>query len=244
MPSSSAGRTCSAGGAVDPADREAPRHPAAAGVTDADASARLALHTGGLAYWVAAVREAFEEAGVLLARDDDGRSPPLVEPTVARRFADHRRAVDVASATLWDVCGAEGLELALDQLLYVSHWITPEGAPRRYDTRFFLAALPEGQEPTHDDREVVSTVWTAPDEALGRADRGEWELILPTVRNLELLARFADTATALDAVATAQSRTPVAIPETGGQSRVRLADDPPAADPDDDRPLVPAGGMP
>jgi 8-oxo-dGTP pyrophosphatase MutT (NUDIX family) len=229
-----------AGGGVDPADRQAADQPEAAGLTDAEASARLGVPAGGLAFWVAAVREAFEEAGVLVARHADGRDLRFDTPSIADRFAAHRVAVDTGRTSVWDVCRDEGLRLALDQLVYVSHWITPEGAPRRYDTRFFLAACPDGQEPCHDDREVVTTVWATPADALERARRREWDLILPTVRNLELLADFRSVDEAFGAVAAAQGVAPLPLSEPGGQSRVRLQHDPPSG-PDKGRPLVRAG---
>ena len=73
---------------------------------------------------------------------------------------------------------------------YFSRWITPLGAPRRYDTRFFVAHAPAAQTPVHDDREVIASLWISPDEALARHAAGEFELIFPTVRSLEALQRF------------------------------------------------------
>ncbi|NDC44842.1 MAG: hypothetical protein EBZ55_01975 [Actinobacteria bacterium] len=82
---------------------------------------------------------------------------------------------------------------------YVSHWITPVGEPRRFDTRFFLAQMPEGQEPLHDDRETINSLWVTPESALERSARGELVMLPPTTRNLEFLAPHATTASVLDA---------------------------------------------
>jgi 8-oxo-dGTP pyrophosphatase MutT (NUDIX family) len=179
------------GGAIDAADREPVLEGLCAGEGDAACSARLGLEKGGLALYVAAMRECFEEAGVLLARRrGDPQALSFSDPEVAIRFAAHRAAVD-AGRPLAEVLVEEGLVLDVDRLHYVSHWITPEGAPRRYDTRFFVAEAPPEQEPLHDERETVASTWIQPGEALARHGRGEIDLILPTIRNLEGLARHA-----------------------------------------------------
>ena len=133
------------GGAVDPDDRHADLEAICEGRTDVEASRRLGIDAGGLAYWVAAIRESFEEAGVLLAYRPDGSIVHLDDPEHAcARWAEHRRQVDDGERRLVEVCADEDLRLAVDGMHYFGHWITPEGAPRRYDTRFFLAAEPPG----------------------------------------------------------------------------------------------------
>ncbi len=165
------------GGAVEPADHEP--HPLADPVPDSDAaSERLGLDAGGLAFWVAAVRETFEEAGLLFA---DG---PV------ERAEAHRDAVDAGRRSLAQVCEDEGLRLRLGDFRYFGHWITPPGGPRRYTTRFFVAPLPEGQAPSHDDGEAVAHEWVRPADALARFATGDWQLILPTERSLHALERF------------------------------------------------------
>jgi 8-oxo-dGTP pyrophosphatase MutT (NUDIX family) len=217
------------GGGVDDHDRVADLEAVCEGRTDDDASAQLGVDAGGLAFWVAAIRESFEEAGVLLAYD----GPELMrfdDPTVADRFAAHRGEVDRGERRLIDVCRAESLRLAVDSMSYFSHWITPEGPTRRYDTRFFVARAPVGQVPLHDDREVIANLWIRPSEALARYEAGDFEMIFPTVRSLIAIERFA-TSDELLAAAAAIGQVPAILPrivedEGGGGVRIVLPGDP------------------
>lgn len=189
------------GGALDPGDGGEAAAACSDGLDDAVASRTLGVGSGGLAYWVAAVRESFEEAGVLLARErPGGQVVSFADPARADRFARHRRAVNAKDAAFLDVVRAEGLRLALDRIHYVAHWITPEGAPRRYDTRFFLAVAPEGQVAAHDAGETISDVWVRPADALARHRAGSMALVLPTIRSLETLAASPTTSALLEAV--------------------------------------------
>lgn len=138
----------------------------------------------------AAIRESFEEAGLLLARRRDGSMVSFEASDVAARFAAHRIEVDHGRMTLAALCALEELHPATDSLVSISRWVTPLGAPRRYDTRFFVARAPEGQVALHDDREVVDHLWIRPADALARHDEGRFQLILPTRRTLEELASF------------------------------------------------------
>lgn len=188
------------GGALDPDDRDAHRHPECAGRLDSEASATLGVGHGGLAYWVAAIRECFEEAGVLLARHaSSGAVVDFSDPVVARRFEGHRSDVDAGRRSLVEAARRERLVLDVASAYYFAHWITPVGAPRRYDTRFFVAAAPPAQTPSPDDREAVESRWIAPLDALARFERGEMELIFPTLKSLEAMARFDTAAELLDA---------------------------------------------
>jgi 8-oxo-dGTP pyrophosphatase MutT (NUDIX family) len=189
------------GGAVDPVDREADLDAVCVGRSDADASRQLGIDHGGLAFWVAAIRECFEEAGVLLARHRDGGVITFADPAFDARFVEHRRAVDSGARRLVDICAEEDLQLIVDDIYFFSHWITPEGAVRRYDTRFFVARAPDGQVPLHDDREVIANLWVKPAEALARHRAGEFELVFPTMRSLMALERFACADDALAAAA-------------------------------------------
>jgi 8-oxo-dGTP pyrophosphatase MutT (NUDIX family) len=188
------------GGSVDSDDRGPEAERLCRGMTDAQASAALGIEDGGLAFWVAALRECFEEAGVMLAqrRDDrhpDGRLPlDTGDPDTARRFAEHRDALNQGRARLLDICRREDLILAADAVHYVAHWVTPELAPRRYDTRFFVTAAPPGQVARHDDHETIATIWVRPGDALARGQSGEIDLLPPTIANLRSIEPFGSTA--------------------------------------------------
>ncbi len=183
------------GGSVDPEDRSPSAAALCHGLSDAEASAIVGMTSGGLAFWVAAVRECFEEAGVLLAGpggEPEGFGPlDTSDPETARRFETHRLGINEGRTGLLDVCREEGLLIAADGVHYVSRWITPDLAPRRYDTRFFVAAAPPHQVASHDDGETIASIWIRPDDALARFAAGELELLPPTVSNLTALARHA-----------------------------------------------------
>jgi hypothetical protein len=152
----------------------------------------------------------------------------LRNPSTKERFARHRHAVDSGQRRLVDICQEEQLQLAVDCMYYFSHWITPEGAPRRYDTRFFVARAPEDQEPLHDDHEVIANVWIRPQDALDRHRAGEFDLIFPTMRSLQTLARF-DTADEVLQAAQAIETVPAILPrivEDHGGYRIVLPGDP------------------
>jgi len=186
------------GGALDAADQVPDWANRCVGIDDAEASKLLKLEHGGLAYWVAAVRECFEEAGLLLAYDPRGDLIALDQPDVARDFAALREQLIAGTLSFADMCVARDLRLALDRLAYFSHWITAQGNPRRFDTRFFVAVAPPRQIPSHDKTETVAEVWIRPAEALERHRRGDLRLMFPTIKTLEAMARFADTAAVMD----------------------------------------------
>jgi 8-oxo-dGTP pyrophosphatase MutT (NUDIX family) len=146
------------------------------------------------AYWAAAVRELFEEAGVLLARGPAGEfAPDACSPDLAA----WRDALLEDRASLATVLREAALHLALDRMVYIAHWITPVAEPRRYDTRFFLAALPADRTATPDPREMTGALWLSPADALDRFGTGRLPMVFPTVRTLETLAPFASVDDAL-----------------------------------------------
>src|SRR5579862_1837618 len=203
------------GGKVDDDDRSTAAGDASTGRDDVEASDLLGVEAGGLAFWVAALRECFEEAGVLLAYPE-AASPgaPLIDMAGAEartRLAAGRHELNAGAIGFLDLLTREGLRLADDRVHYFSHWITPEPAPKRYDTRFFVAALPPYQVPVHDDHETVDTVWVRPADALARAAAGEFDLIFPTMKNLEAISRFARAEELLTAAA-AVERVPTVLP--------------------------------
>jgi 8-oxo-dGTP pyrophosphatase MutT (NUDIX family) len=211
------------GGAVDAGDRAPELLRRCHGRDDSTASTQLGLHTGGIGFWVAAIREAFEEAGVLLARSPaSGELVDLDEPGVADRLEAARREVGRGQRPFVDVVVSEDLVLDTAALHLFSHWITPPGAPRRYDTWFFVAAAPEGHAYLHDDSETVASAWIRPTDALAGAEGGELEIIFPTMRNLEQLARFATARELLEAVSASEPRV---VADAGG-ARILLPGDP------------------
>ncbi len=195
----SAGAYVFPGGSVDAEDRGPAAAALCRGRTDAEASAMLGIESGGLAFWVAALRECFEEAGVMLAGtpDDagaDGYAPlDTRDPEVVRRLADHRRALNSGLTGLVQVCEQENLVLAADAVHYVSHWITPELSPKRYDTRFFITAAPPGQVAEHDEGETIASVWVRPHQALAASAGDEVDLLPPTLANLRNIESFRST---------------------------------------------------
>lgn len=197
------------GGAVDPGDRAREVLARCPDRDDAEASAQLGISDGGLGYWVAAVRETFEEAGVLLARA--APTGALVDPAEPR-LARLRDELNAGAITFQELIESENLLLDVGALQAFSHWITPEGAPRRYDTRFFLAAAPDGHAYLHDETETVASRWVRPADALVASDRGELELIFPTRKSLEALSRFSHAADLLAAVAEATDVPPATQP--------------------------------
>ena len=168
------------GGLVDAADRAA--LPFCRGLDAAAADARLGVGAHALDYWAAAVRECFEEAGLLYTREADG-APLALSSARAERLDAWRGPLQRGERSLAALCHEEGLTLAVDELVYFSHWVTPLGRPKRFDTRFFIARAPQGQDSSHDDGELVEQLWIAPAAALTRAE--PLKLMTPTHKTLE-----------------------------------------------------------
>ena len=203
------------GGVVEEGDLEAAS--LVRGLTDAEASTALGLASGGLAYWVAAVRECFEEAGILLAVRPDGAPLDVASPWVANRFARHRRDIHRGRRSLAEVLVAEGLVLDCSDVHYVSHWITPPGGTRRFDTRFFVAPAPPGQSAVQDSAEIDGAAWISPAAALEGRRSGDFHLVYPTIKNLQALAGFQRTAELLEAArAEGPPGGPGVSPDIGG----------------------------
>ena len=143
-----------------------------------------------LGIWVAAVRETFEEVGLLFARQKNGSLLSLERGDVGCRFRSYRNRVHGGELSFGDMLHGEGLMLALDRLHYFSHWITPELSPIRYDTRFFVAEVPSDQEALHDGNELTKHLWITPREALERYGEQRFHMVVPTIVTLEELSRF------------------------------------------------------
>lgn len=165
------------GGVIDIEDTQI--HEYCSGLSEDEANSRLGVDQGGLDYYSAAVRELFEETGVLLA---DLSS--LDENAVAIRDG-----LNNGSENWADVVARNELQLNCDQLFYFSHWITPPVRPKRYSTRFFLSLLPPGQDALHCGGELKDSCWATATDMLAAGRRGEAILHFPTVKTLESVAR-------------------------------------------------------
>lgn len=171
------------------------------GLEEAHANRLLGLEGGAIRYWVTAIRECFEECGVLLARRG-GRLLKLEGESEIARFDSYRHKLIDLEMSMEDLCRAEDLKLAADQLLYFSHWLTPDVVPRRFDTRFFLARMPESQETVAHHWETADSEWVVPERALEAAAAGDWQMIAPTLTSLKSIAGFDSVADIQRAVQT------------------------------------------
>ena len=171
------------GGGIDAADALA--HPHAARRPDQDDRA--------LTQAIAAIRESFEELGVLLARHPDGR-----------HAADSDLAALDRQAPLAEQCAARGLVLAADEVHLLAHWITDRDLPRRFDVPFLVARMPPGQQPVADETEQFEPVWVRPADALARHAAGNFFIIFPTIRTLQRLQSYPQVQAVLDACTSAQ----------------------------------------
>jgi 8-oxo-dGTP pyrophosphatase MutT (NUDIX family) len=213
------------GGALDAEDNLPAMHALCAGITDEQASGALGIAQGGLAYWAAVIRESFEEAGLLIAYDAGRRIVALDEPRVVERFRQHRHALNQGERRLLDILQGEKLTLAADRLVYFSHWITPVSAPRRYDTRFFVAAAPPAQAPLHDNHETINHVWVRPGFALDRHRKDDFKMRFPTVRTLEEFAAY-DSVDALMRAMRARRDIPAILPRISKEGARLLPGEP------------------
>jgi 8-oxo-dGTP pyrophosphatase MutT (NUDIX family) len=178
------------------------------GLDAAGAARRLDLHDvepPAISYYLAALREAFEETGILVGHRADGGAPPTAaeDPAVdAVRDALMQDRLSFADALHRLESRIEGSAVE-----YIAHWITPEPEPRRYDTRFFAAKVAEGATPIVDPREMTDALWLSPGEALHRLDRGELPMVFPTIKTIEELTAFGSADEALEGFAGSPVRT-------------------------------------
>lgn len=163
-----------------------------------------------LALRICAIREAFEESGVLLARPAAARGAgkPLATPAEIGAIGALREAIDKGEARFLTAVSDAGLVLALDALTPFAHWITPKGLPKRFDTWFYIAATPPDQMAACDGREAVDACWIAPSAALEAQKAGTRTIVFPTRLNVEMLA---ESATAADAMAASRARRIVTV---------------------------------
>jgi 8-oxo-dGTP pyrophosphatase MutT (NUDIX family) len=178
------------GGSVDKGDKEIIENPKLY-------SGGEGLDEGALSFRIAAIRETFEESGILLTRPKGSQA--LVDAKRAGEIeAAHRASLCEGKTSFLKVLTDNGMLLALDELVPYAHWITPEGMPKRFDTWFFLAAAPPEQLGAHDGKESTDSIWVSPREALAGGESGRFKLPFPTTRNLIKLGKQASVRGALD----------------------------------------------
>jgi 8-oxo-dGTP pyrophosphatase MutT (NUDIX family) len=171
------------GGRIEPSDRELGRHcPTEHGIAE-----------DSLVFRIAAIRETFEECGVLLARADGAMLSDAALGELRRNHGENGGSGFAAFMR------EAGLELAVDALVPYAHWITPVDRKKRFDTHFYLAMAPADQQAAHDGQEAMDTVWTTPEAALRAAEQGRYKLIFATLMNLARLGRSRTVAEALAA---------------------------------------------
>ena len=180
------------GGKVDPEDGLDNMEAITTGLSDQCLSNILGEEKGGLAYWVACIRECFEEAGILIAFREDGSPFDPTDSDERQRFMEYRNRLNAGEAVLEEMCSNEKLTLATERLAYLAHWITPKIEKRRYTTRFFVAIAPQGQEGLHDGSESVNSLWIKPEDALQKQKEGKLLLIMPTIKNLENICGYSN----------------------------------------------------
>jgi 8-oxo-dGTP pyrophosphatase MutT (NUDIX family) len=187
-----------------------------------------------VAFQVAAARELFEEAGVLLARHRTGEYVSLTGDADQERFKDHRAELNARRRTLRDIVAGDGLRLALDALVHYAHWVTPEIDVRRFDTRFFVTRVPPHQSPVHDDREATDSVWIRPADAIAAVAANTIVLPPPTWASLRELERFTSVEAALSwaRARTVYRREPRVLVEHDGVYRIILPGDPELPEPE------------
>lgn len=175
------------GGAVDEQDRPLPGAFAGdiyPGIRNEEERLDLMTHIS------AAIRETFEESGILLARDDSGVFAETGDTDECRRLCDYRKMISVREISFSAMLSEEKLHPALDSLHYMTRWITPVFSPIRYDARFFAAVCPENQHIIHDGDELVETLWITPEEAAHAYSSGSIKMVTPTISTVRFLSRF------------------------------------------------------
>ena len=162
------------------------------GPTEAQAPQVKALGDEWRGFWIAAIRETFEEAGLLLAYDQSGELISFADEQTHERFTAYRDPLHDGAVSLLEICQRESLRLAVDHVHFYNRFITPLGRPRRFDTRFFIASAPESQRGTHDAQETVDSIWISPQQALARHAEGKFGLMNVTRIQLEWLSEYAN----------------------------------------------------
>ena len=199
------------GGKVDPEDHFNKYADVTTGPSAEQEPQAKALGYDHLGFWIAGIRESFEEAGLLLAYDKQGNYLQFADKAMADRYAAMREPLHSNELSLFDICEQEDLRLAVDRIHYYNRVVTPFGRPRRFDTRFFIAQAPVKQTGMHDQTETVDSVWITPQEALRKFAADEFGLMRITQMQLTELAEH-NTMESLLAMAKSRQEFPVSRP--------------------------------
>ena len=175
------------GGKLDPEDSENDLYSYCEGMNDEEASKQLGIADNGLSFWIACIRECFEEVGVLLANPDD----PIMQNT--KKLSKLREKLNNKEIFFKDICISESLRLRAKNIVPCAHWITPAIEPKRFDTRFFLAKVDIKQLARHDGFELTESTWIKPQDALKKLEKGKMNMIIPTIENIKALAKFSSS---------------------------------------------------
>lgn len=216
------------GGVVD--QDEAAAHAFCGGEKALQADTELGLTSGGLDFYSAAVRELFEETGVLLAQDQQGIWAFSGKANGASLRQDLRNKLDSGASPWAEILRSQQLFIACDALHYISFWETPLSLPKRWAARFFVAEMPPGQDAEHDGSELTDSCWMSATEILSASKRGGMKLPFPTLMTLRALAEFR-TGDALLNWASAQSAASIrrvrpVILDRDGKKRFVIPGDP------------------
>lgn len=194
------------GGKIDPSDSELKQYCPL--LSDIRASQILSVKDQGLCFWVCAIRECFEECGVLFARQNN-KMLTVRNEFERKRLRKWAQNVSTSSDAFQLLLKEHELALATDEVHYFSHWITPEIAPARFNTRFFLAKLPPKQYTDVQSTEIASSCWIRPEEALDKFRAKEWRMILPTLTTLRMISKYANAQDLINHVRMGYHKIPV-----------------------------------
>jgi 8-oxo-dGTP pyrophosphatase MutT (NUDIX family) len=200
------------GGKVDAADGEADLRQYCAGADGLDDRT--------LAFQIGAIREAFEESGVLFAREQGAAA--LISGERLRALEPWRDRLNAGGATMRDLAATEGLEFALDCLAHYAHWITPDLMPKRFDTQFYLARAPEDHLAVHDGGENVDSIWINPAQALEDVAADRRTMVFPTRMNVQKLAQYETVDAAIAACGNVVTIEPFLLQDPDGTTYLRI----------------------
>ena len=180
------------GGILEDQDQDIAKKNYCNGIDEKKAKAILNYDQESLTYWIASLRETFEETGALIAnRDNNSFFTPTEDEAI--NLERLRSDLNNGKISFISILKQLKLKIALERLIYISHWITPDVETKRYTTRFFLTSLNEEVTMTHDDLEGSDSKWIGINEVLEEHKAGRISLIMPTIKNLESISSYKNT---------------------------------------------------